>query len=343
MNRISLSVVVPVYNVEKYIEECLDSIIQGMLPNMELILIDDGSTDNSGKILDEYAVKYDFIQVRHKANEGIIGARKAGQRLVRGEYALYIDSDDYVDSGIFRWIEEKLNSTDADIVIYNGYSKEGDSITPLADYDYTGLLENEKLDEIKKHLIFKQDSFRFVFFPGMAYKVIRKNILDEILLNLNDNISYGDDAIVSFWCILNSKKLFVTNERFYFYRQNTSSVTHTFNVKRYEQLTVLADEMENKFSGYSNFVDAEKNKYIFYVFFTYTKILCNYEFAGRYKELKKYVNSDYLQKYLKKTDTSRFSKKDKIYVFLIKHKLSFVIYCLKIMAEKGRKLCKKLR
>ena len=91
-----ISIIIPVYNVEKYLRECLDSILAQSYKDFEIILVDDGSTDSSGNICDEYSMKYENIKVLHKNNNGLSSARNAGLDIAQGEYILFIDSDDVV-------------------------------------------------------------------------------------------------------------------------------------------------------------------------------------------------------------------------------------------------------
>ena len=113
-----VSIVVPIYNVEQYLAECVDSLIIQTYGKIEIILVDDGSTDNSGKIADEYGMKDLRIKVIHKKNGGLSDARNAGIVVARGEYIMFVDSDDYVDS---RFVETALSAAQdhsADIVSF---------------------------------------------------------------------------------------------------------------------------------------------------------------------------------------------------------------------------------
>lgn len=118
-----ISVIVPVYNVEKYIEKCLESIINQTYRNIEIILVDDGSTDNSGKICDDYAKKYSNITVIHKLNGGLSDARNAGMKIAKGEFICFFDSDDWVEIDILEKAYNKLYENKSDVVIW-GFSKD---------------------------------------------------------------------------------------------------------------------------------------------------------------------------------------------------------------------------
>ncbi len=112
-----ISVIIPVYNVEKYLKRCLDSVITQTYENMEIILIDDGSMDSSGAICDRYAKKDERIRVIHKENGGLSDARNAGVKIASGEYITYIDSDDYIEPDNLQTLYQNLKQTGADVSI----------------------------------------------------------------------------------------------------------------------------------------------------------------------------------------------------------------------------------
>ena len=117
-----VSIIIPVYNAEKYLEECLESVVNQTYHNLEIILIDDGSTDKSGKICDEYAQKDSRIKVIHKQNEGISQARNIGIEMAKGEYIQFVDSDDYVDLDLVETAYSLARKNEADIVCFSHYT-----------------------------------------------------------------------------------------------------------------------------------------------------------------------------------------------------------------------------
>jgi len=122
MNKTCLiSVIIPVYNVEKYVERCLDSVINQTYKNLEIILIDDGSTDNSGKICDEYVKKDNRIIVVHKENGGVSSARNIGIELANGDYIGFVDSDDYIEKEMYENLFNNLIKYNVDISMCNYY------------------------------------------------------------------------------------------------------------------------------------------------------------------------------------------------------------------------------
>ena len=125
--QILISVIVPIYNVEQYVEKCIQSIVNQTYKNIQILLIDDGSTDNSGKICDEYAKKDSRIEVVHKRNEGLVRARKEGLNRANGQYIGFVDGDDYIDENMYAEMLRDILSFQADFV-HAGYQEERSKI-----------------------------------------------------------------------------------------------------------------------------------------------------------------------------------------------------------------------
>lgn len=126
-----VSIIVPVYKVEKFLRKCLDSIIYQTYQNLDIVLVDDGSPDKCGIICDEYAAKDSRIQVIHKQNEGVALARYDGVRLMKGEYATFIDPDDYISLNAIEVMVEMAVKSGAEIVAAQHYNNKGEVITPF--------------------------------------------------------------------------------------------------------------------------------------------------------------------------------------------------------------------
>ena len=115
---VKVTVVIPVYNVEKYLKKCVDSVITQNFNDFEIILVDDGSTDNSGVLCDDYASKYEFISVIHQENKGLGGARNTGIEAANGEYILFLDSDDFLAPDCLKICCEKAEQYNCDMVAF---------------------------------------------------------------------------------------------------------------------------------------------------------------------------------------------------------------------------------
>ena len=216
------SIIVPVYNVEEYLEDCLNSIINQTYKNLEIILIDDGSTDNSGKICDIYAKFDNRIIVVHKENGGVSSARNYGLKLANGDYIVWIDSDDYIEKNALMRINEEILRLHADIVFFNYNIVEKNKIKPV------------KLLKINCSIISKADVFMHLAeecnMPSfLCNKVIKKELYANIVFN--ENVQMLEDYAIMPYLLNKASKIVYLSECFYNYRQINSSITHNVNSK----------------------------------------------------------------------------------------------------------------
>lgn len=216
-----ISVVVPAYNVEKYIEECITSICKQTYTNLEIIIVDDGSKDGTGKICDELAKIDDRILVIHKENGGLSDARNTGIEHATGKYLGFVDSDDYIIPTMYEMLYQKLKEEDADItqgrfVAFrtNGDFEEIEMKLPA------GLISPKKmcLNLINAHCA------ETVVVWNKLYK---KELFDQIRFPLG---RIFEDEFIMHEVFLQCKKIYVLDEDIYFYRQNESSITHSYNI-----------------------------------------------------------------------------------------------------------------
>ena len=140
----AVSVIVPIYNVEKYLAECVDSILGQTFQDMEIILVDDGSLDASGQMADDYAARDKRVKVIHKENGGQSSARNAGMKIARGEYIYFCDSDDYISLDAIEILYETATKNDLDMVLFNG-----DSFVDKSDAENDALMR--KMDWYKDY------------------------------------------------------------------------------------------------------------------------------------------------------------------------------------------------
>lgn len=205
-----LSVIIPVYNVELYISRCIDSVIEQELNNeIELLLVDDGSKDSSGKICDEYARNYSWIKVFHISNGGVGNARNFGLMHASGEYITFIDSDDFLDKGIYTEIFNLHKEYNADVYVfgYKDYPQNEMSKSHILKQDYCNSLST--LSE--KYLEMKQDYLMFSVFN----KVFRRSICNDIYFNTE--VHYFEDYLFALTCLNKVKSLCTIDKAAYNY------------------------------------------------------------------------------------------------------------------------------
>ena len=207
-----ISIIIPIYNVEKYLKGCLESIINQTIKNIEIILIDDGSTDRSGIICDEYKIKDNRIKVIHKENEGLSSARNAGLAVARGEYIMFCDPDDLYFPSSCEVMLNEIIKTHADYVIGNYKNMDEDGKPwdfPVFSLDK---YKNFKLD-IKDH----KNSF-FIMNSSVCNKIFRKSFIDKYKLEFVEKVP-AEDAIFTTFLFIKSKNVYYINDVMYLYRQ----------------------------------------------------------------------------------------------------------------------------
>lgn len=208
------SIVVPVYNVEKYLNQCVASLTNQTYKNTEIILIDDGSKDSSGDICDKLASKDNRIIVVHKNNEGVSATRNKGIELATGDYILFIDADDLVDTNLIETVNKKINEEESDVVIYGFWTY------------YSRYLKRDSHLRIVKRDNNEKEIFRIS--ASMFNKAVKLEIFKS-----NPDLKFpksriGEDMVVSACLIPLASKVGYIDNNLYFYRQRLNSAMHTF-------------------------------------------------------------------------------------------------------------------
>lgn len=261
-----LSVIVPVYNTEKYVSRCLDSILAQDFTDYELILVDDGSTDGSGAICDRYAAAHSHIRCLHQPNGGHTCARQNGFRASRGEYIAFVDSDDRIAPDMYRRMCGAARQTGADI-IHCDYTAVMPHQTKVCGTPFSpGLYDKTQLiDKVYPNMIYFGTYFVFGIAPNLWNKLFRRKLLENYLLRLPHNIIVGEDGPITYACMLEASSVYFCGEAFYYYHSNTDSVSHHIDVSRLAENHIM-------FDTYRQFIDTDaypcvqKQLHYFYVY-----------------------------------------------------------------------------
>jgi glycosyltransferase involved in cell wall biosynthesis len=252
---VKVSIIVAAYNVEKFIKDCIESIITQTYSNFELIIVNDGSNDSSGEICNSFAKNDIRIKVVHQENKGLVNARKSGLQIASGKYVLYIDGDDYVESNFCELLIKETYNFDADIVI-GGYIRNyrGRMITVKNNLT-AGRYENDEIKKIWDKMIFTGDFFLHGISTYSWGKLFKRDLLTPIQMSIPANISIGEDAACVYPYISICKKIVITKASNYHYVQHQSSMLKSFsNVKsEIEKLSSLFSFMLNFFKSHKYF------------------------------------------------------------------------------------------
>ena len=236
MNKPYFSVLIPVYNVEKFLSSCLESVLRQTFSDYEVILIDDGSKDSSGRICDDYAKRYPGkIRVQHKSNQGVNSARRAGLKLANGSYVCFLDSDDcWIDNTLSR-LHDTIEETNSDVVLFcwNRIDESGkvlsDTIPSL--FPHQG--------PIDKKIVFERMLSTALINPLWA-KCSKLELfdIDKDYSNFN-TIQNGEDLIQSLPVLYRANSFYYLAEPLYQYRVNTASITHVYQKGQYRTMNIV--------------------------------------------------------------------------------------------------------
>ena len=315
-----ITIIIPVYNVEKYLKQCIESVIKQTYTNLEIILVDDGSTDNSGNICDEYKKNDIRIKVIHKENGGVSCARNFGLENASGKYIGFIDSDDYVEP---EYCEKLLKSI-----------KENNVQCALCKFDKVYEKNNSSIINESNYII---DTNSFIMevlnvqkgFGFCTQKLWTREALFDI--RYNEKIKVGEDSLFCIESCKNIENIYVLNEKLYHYRFNENSLVRKFDEKYIEKYLKAMKETKIYIEkGHDNPEIIKRfNNYIVY---NILLIIVNYCFNKKnkmniikqIKELKKVCNIPEFKSAIKNCDYAGFSITRKITIFTLKHRLFFI-------------------
>ena len=234
------SVIIPVYNTELYLKGCIESLLLQSYDNFEIILIDDGSTDSSGLICDEYVKRYPYkIKCIHKDNEGLLMTRLRGYKEAVGDYILNLDSDDEFRLDALSILDSCITKTDSDLILFQA----------SIDNNYTELWPNSRL-ELESGTVLAPSFLKKLICSGpsinnMAFKCAKKSLFVNIQkLSVYSGMNNEEDLMQSLQLIDKCKKPFYIAEMLYYYRQtNTTSISNNFNPRIFDSIKTSGDSV----------------------------------------------------------------------------------------------------
>jgi glycosyltransferase involved in cell wall biosynthesis len=237
-----ISIIVPVYNVEAYLQKCLESILRQTFSDFECILIDDGSTDNSSQICDEYSRKDNRIIVIHQKNKGVSEARNAGLRIARGEWIGFTDPDDWCEAEMFQFLYTNAIEKKVDI-----------SICGVQRITRGRAVKNRYF--FKESIISSKEAIKYLFSPGgfggyMFVKLIRAQIIHENKVFFNPEIKLSEDVLFSLEIFLHASYVFISPRILYNYFNRPDSAINSSQKIEYKTQDENGEKLKNLFLKY---------------------------------------------------------------------------------------------
>ena len=295
-----ISVIVPVYNVEQYLERCVDSIINQTYKNLEIILVNDGSTDNSGQLCDELARKDDRIRVIHKKNGGLSDARNVGIDEAEAELVGFIDSDDYIDEDMYEVLINNLKAANADLSMCGHYDV------------YNNVPESQVSDK-KTWELSPQEAIKMVMEAKIlsvtaVNKLYKKSLFSELKFEIG---KIAEDAFIMIKLLDKCNKIVATNEKKYYYVHRENSITtQKFSLKFLNVIEAYEQNKEIILEKYPELKEVAQMRMNWAYFYVLDRLLLDKDYND--KKLENKLIS-YLKDYSKSILTdSLFTKGRKI-------------------------------
>ena len=338
MEKELVTIVVPIYKVEKYLDRCLNSIVNQTYRNLEIILVDDGSPDNCPKICDEWEKRDNRIKVIHKQNAGLGMARNTGIDNATGKYICFFDSDDYIALNTIEKAYDSIEKYGADIVTFGMYS-----------VDASGKIVSADIPQTDKDIYCDEEIRKFVL-PNMlgadpkTGKRLGFNMSSSGRMYLMELINKHNWRFVSerqyisedFYSLLELyqyvRRVSVIHEAFYYYCYNDTSLTHSFNPQRFEKVCICHQGMTEVYKkcDYPEEVKVCLDSQFLGSVIGTMKLLVSSDMIGKtkWKEIKSIVMSQYLQDVLSKMNIANETFFRKVIIFALKRKQAMLTYIL---------------
>ncbi|MBO4337356.1 MAG: glycosyltransferase [Lachnospiraceae bacterium] len=330
-----VTVVVPVYNMERYLQRCVDTLLAQTLKSIQIVLVDDGSTDGSGKLCDDLGLMYGSVDVIHQKNKGLTGAWKTGSAAARGEYIGYVDADDTIDEDMFQRLYERAVETDADIVCCGLVHEYEDGLKePWTE-------QMGPLDDQRKLLINDGSFLGRVLMPNRVTKLTRRELVQKNLVLCNDEVSIGEDYQFSLCMFLDAEKIEVIRDYFpYHYRMQGESMTMHHDPGYMKKIGIMRKNLiriaDRK--GADHLKDQIWNDFLCLTIL-HLKAIVYKQKDKPYRELKKEMHRVIRKRSVTYAmwhyDMPRLTFAEKLFIFFMRTELYFAIYaCVRLYFRK---------
>jgi glycosyltransferase involved in cell wall biosynthesis len=243
-----VSIIVPIYNSELFIDKCVQSIINQSYNNIEIILVNDGSTDTSKEMCDNYASIDNRIKVIHKINGGLVSSRKTGLNLSTGEYILYVDGDDWIEEDLIKHYIEQVIKFNADVVISSHMENLEGRIEILKNTFPPGFYDKKKLiSTIYPKMLYNGKFSQFGIFSYSWGKLYRRELLIKNQLVVTEGITIGEDALCFYPTLLDAEALVILEQPYYHYRQRADSLIKTLKAIEISKIETIYTSLKKIF------------------------------------------------------------------------------------------------
>lgn len=263
-----ISIIVPIYKVEKYLDKCVNSILNQTYTDLEIILVDDGSPDGCPIMCDEFAKQDGRIKVVHKENGGLMSARQAGLRAATGDYVGFVDGDDWIERDMYMLFHNAVEKYHPDVVVSEFYSDTGDELLKSSqNLSKPFFTKAEMINEIYPKMLFKAPYYNFGINPCCWSKLFKKELLERCLYSVPQKIKIGEDTAFTYPCLIGADSLaYIDKPCYHYIDSRDGSMTSSYDADMENTILIPYEILKKAFadSGYdfSNTLDY----YLLYLF-----------------------------------------------------------------------------
>lgn len=250
-----LSVIIPVYNVAPYLDRCIQSVVLQTYRTLEIILVDDGSTDNSPEICEQWVKKDPRIRVIHKANAGLGFARNTGMDAATGDFVAFVDSDDYLAENAYQVVLEQLTKTKAEAAYFGHYDVWGEKIVPCGQAPAKNIITSDELATFTAQIIAPEATSTEEAFSGVSVwgAVYRNDFLKERQLHFfSEREVVSEDIFFNVMCCFEATEIVLISEYLYYYVHRTDSLSYTHRDDRWTRSVGMVGQLSEIVRNYSN-------------------------------------------------------------------------------------------
>lgn len=241
-----VSIIVPVYNAEMYVAECIESIQKQTLTDIEIIIVNDGSTDSSGLIANEFAEHDKRIKVLHQKNKGLVETRKRGILEASSDYIGFVDADDWIEPDMYGMMFQEIKQNGADLVLTEIFHYGAGGEYAVKHTVESGLYDYNKIvEEIYPRLVNNGNGLH----PSMGTKLFRKALLESVMDYVDGRVKIAEDVLFSYPYMIRCKKIYVMDKAFYHYRFNPDSMCHRKNYNILSETELVINKLRESYRG----------------------------------------------------------------------------------------------
>ncbi len=335
------SVIVPVYKVEKYLSDCIESVLNQTFTDFELILVDDGSPDACPEICDDYKEKDARIKVIHKTNGGLASARRAGIKVARGEYVFNLDSDDLIEKDTLECAYKIISDTECEIVSFSyRWVKNGQTVNITNDCLDEGFYDEKDIEKhVYPRLLMDKNMNHISYY--LSGKAVKRELLTPLQLGVSEKISLGEDLCCTVPCYLNAKSVYLSKKTAYLYTVREDSISKEFNTKQIYLIEDVINEICKK--NIEKVIDFEEQLCRYSCFMCFT-ILASAAEGNHFKSIKSIkeniTNSLHAEK-IACAEFENISLKSRVSILLMKKKCYTTAFYFLNLCKNIKKFLKK--